>query len=108
MACYSFSQLCTSDSEVKEIIMMALFQFYRIAGFVFSDCSDYLHEPGKHGEGSVDGQEDYYHCTTSMILHQVLHHTLTMMIAADRTGEMQKNRLSLKGFIGTANFFPWC
>ena len=25
-----------------------------------------------------------------MILHRVLHHTLTMTIAADRTGEMQK------------------
>ena len=25
-----------------------------------------------------------------MMLHRVLHHTLTMTIAADRTGEMQK------------------
>ena len=39
---------------------MAPFQFYRMAAFVFSDCSDDLHEPGKHGEGAVDGQEDYY------------------------------------------------
>ena len=42
-----------------EIIMMALFQFYRMAVFVFSDCSGYLHESGKHGEGTVDGQEDH-------------------------------------------------
>ena len=31
-----------------------------MAAFVFSDCSGYLHESGKHGEGTVDGQEDYY------------------------------------------------
>ena len=39
--------------------MMAPFQFYRMADLVFSGCSDNLHEPGKHGEGALDGQEDY-------------------------------------------------
>lgn len=43
---------------------MHLFSFYKMVDFLFSECSDDLREPQKHGEDSVDDEElapSHYH-----------------------------------------------
>ena len=45
--CTNFAAILGAEQLVA--IIMTLFFFYKMAAFVFSDCSSYLHESGKHG-----------------------------------------------------------
>lgn len=60
VACEETTQTSMDEVVYCRYYFWHFFQFCRMTAFFFSDCSDDLHEPGKHDKGAVDRQKDYY------------------------------------------------